>query len=60
MKHNYTAWRFLDPQLDTKGGAILEAIEKNHKATTEQKEQAAQFSTQFRKIIRQQLTKSTR
>jgi HK97 family phage major capsid protein len=36
MKHNYTAWRFLDPQLDTKGGAILEAIEKNHKATTEQ------------------------
>lgn len=38
MKHNYLAWRYLDVALtDTKGGgAILEAIEKNHKSTTEQ------------------------
>lgn len=37
MKHNYTAWRHLDPApTEAKGGAILEAIEKNHKATTEQ------------------------
>lgn len=37
MKHNYNAWRYLDPAVETKGGgAILEAIEKNHKATTEQ------------------------
>jgi len=37
MKHNYLAWRYLDPApTDTKGGAIIEAIEKNHKATTEQ------------------------
>lgn len=37
MKHNYNAWRYLDAAPETKGGgAILEAIEKNHKATTEQ------------------------
>lgn len=37
MKHNFNAWRYLDAAPETKGGgAILEAIEKNHKATTEQ------------------------
>jgi HK97 family phage major capsid protein len=38
MKHNYNAWRFLDadPKETKGGGAIIEAIEKNHKATTEQ------------------------
>lgn len=36
MKHNFLAWRLLDVGLDKSGGAILEAIEKNHKTTTEQ------------------------
>lgn len=38
MKHNYNAWRYLDAAAtETKGGgAILEAINSNHKATLEQ------------------------
>lgn len=37
MKHNYNAWRYLDPApTEVKGGAILEAVQKNHKETLEQ------------------------
>jgi HK97 family phage major capsid protein len=37
MKHNYTAWRFLDPApTEGTGGPVLDAIQKNHKATTDQ------------------------
>lgn len=37
MKHNFLAWRHLDAAAETKaGGSIVEAIEKNHKLTTEQ------------------------
>jgi HK97 family phage major capsid protein len=36
MKHNYNAWRYLDPAPTDTKGAIIELIEKNHKDTTEQ------------------------
>lgn len=36
MKHNYTAWRHLDPAPTDTKGAIIELIEKNHKETTQQ------------------------
>jgi HK97 family phage major capsid protein len=36
MKHNYTAWRHLDPAPTDTKGAIIELIEKNHKDTTQQ------------------------
>jgi HK97 family phage major capsid protein len=37
MKHNFSAWRYLDPApAEVKGGAILESIQKNHKETLEQ------------------------
>lgn len=39
MKHNYTAWRYLNAGATEEkagGSAILDAIQKNHKETTEQ------------------------
>jgi HK97 family phage major capsid protein len=37
MKHNFTAWRYLDPApAEVKGGAILEAIKENQLLTTTQ------------------------
>lgn len=37
MKHNYNAWRYLDPlPAEAKSGALAEAIQKNHKETLEQ------------------------
>jgi HK97 family phage major capsid protein len=36
MKHNYSAWRYLDPAPTDTKGAIIELIEKNHKETSTQ------------------------